>query len=67
MALRSTPVVTGTPPYSLRHSSIARALRASLPVRIVAALHDTSSPMIERHYPAHILDITDDLAKLFSE
>ena len=63
MALRSTPVVTGTPPYSLRHSSIARALRASVPVRIVAALHDTSSAMIEKHYAAHILDISDDLAR----
>ena len=31
-----------TVPYSLRHSSIVRALGAGLPVRLVAAMHDTS-------------------------
>ncbi|GEP06522.1 site-specific integrase [Methylobacterium oxalidis] len=33
----------------LRHSSIVRALSASVPVRLVAALHDTSVQMIEAH------------------
>jgi len=47
----------------LRHSSIVRALRAGIPVRIVAALHDTSSAMIEKHYAAYILDVSDDLAR----
>jgi len=37
-------------PYALRHSSIVRGLRAGLPIRLVAALHDTSVAMIERHY-----------------
>jgi hypothetical protein len=52
----------GTVPYALRHSSIVRGLRAGLPVRLVAALHDTSSEMIERHYARFIVDATDELA-----
>ena len=51
-----------TIPYALRHSSIVRGLRAGLPVRLVAALHDTSSTMIERHYAAFIVDAMDELA-----
>ena len=51
-----------TIPYALRHSSIVRGLRAGLPVRLVAALHDTSTPMIERHYSAYIVDAMDELA-----
>ena len=50
-------------PYSLRHSSIVRGLRSGVPVRIVAALHDTSSTMIEQHYSAFILDAADELAR----
>ena len=50
-------------PYGLRHSSIVRGLRSGVPVRIVAALHDTSSSMIERHYSAFILDAADELAR----
>ena len=53
----------GTTMYALRHSSIVRGLRAGLPVRLVAALHDTSTEMIEAHYSAHILDATEDLAR----
>jgi integrase len=49
-------------PYALRHSSIVRGLRAGLPVRLVAALHDTSTAMIERHYAAYIADALDELA-----
>jgi len=49
-------------PYALRHSSIVRGLRAGLPVRLVAALHDTSTVMIERHYSAFIVDAMDELA-----
>jgi integrase len=49
-------------PYALRHSSIVRGLRAGLPVRLVAALHDTSTIMIERHYSAFIVDPMDELA-----
>jgi integrase len=51
-------------PYSLRHSSIVRGLRASLPVRLVAALHDTSIAMIEAHYTHHVTDSMADLAAL---
>jgi integrase len=54
----------GTIPYALRHSSIVRGLRAGLPVRLVAALHDTSSAMIEAHYSAFIVDAMDGLAAL---
>ena len=49
-------------PYALRHSSIVRQLRAGLPVRLVAALHDTSTRMIESHYSAAIIDALDDLS-----
>jgi hypothetical protein len=55
-------LVPGTIPYALRHSSIVRGLRAALPVRLVAALHDTSSAMIERHYAAFIIDAMSELA-----
>ena len=55
-------LAAGTIPYALRHSSIARGLRAGLPVRLVAALHDTSTTMIEQHYSAYIVDAMDELA-----
>ena len=51
-----------TVPYALRHSSIVRQLRAGLPVRLVAALHDTSARMIELHYSAAIVDALDELS-----
>jgi len=50
-------------PYSLRHSSIVRGLRAGLPTRLVAALHDTSSLMVEQHYAAFIADALNELAR----
>ena len=37
-------------------------LRKNLPVRLVAALHDTSSEMIERYYSAFIVDALDAVA-----
>jgi hypothetical protein len=49
--------------YSLRHTSIVRGIRAGFPIRLVAALHDTSTEMIERHYAAYIVDATQDLAR----
>jgi integrase len=55
-------LAAGTVPYCLRHSSIVRGLRAGLPLRLVAALHDTSSAMIERHYSAYVVDAMDELA-----
>ncbi|WP_419694983.1 integrase [Mesorhizobium muleiense] len=52
----------GTVPYALRHSSIVRHLRNGLPVRLVAALHDTSARMIETHYSSAIIDALDELS-----
>lgn len=52
----------GIVPYALRHSSIVRGLREGLPVRLVAALHDTSSAMIEAHYSAFIVNALDEIA-----
>ena len=49
-------------PYALRHSSIVRGIKAGLPIRLVAALHDTSVVMIERHYSRWITDGLEDLA-----
>jgi hypothetical protein len=48
--------------YALRHSSIVRGIRANLPIRLVASLHDTSVAMIERHYARYIADGLDELA-----
>jgi len=51
-----------TIPYGLRHSSIVRGLRVGLPIRLVAALHDTSVAMIERHYSRWITEGLDEMA-----
>lgn len=51
-----------TIPYGLRHSSIVRGLRLGLPIRLVAAIHDTSVAMIERHYSRWITEGLDELA-----
>jgi integrase len=55
--------LAGTVMYALRQSSITRALIAGVPVRIVAALHDTSVDQIERTYSAHITTHADELAR----
>lgn len=52
----------GTIPYALRHTSIVRGIRANLPIRLVAALHDTSVVMIERHYARWITEGLEELA-----
>ncbi|TBW33441.1 integrase [Siculibacillus lacustris] len=62
-AVATAGVPEDTGPYALRHSSIAWALRANVPVRIVAARHDTSTAMIERPHSAYVLDATEDLAR----
>jgi integrase len=49
--------------YALRHSSIIRSLVAGVPVRIVAALHDTSTIVLERTYSAFVLDHADTVAR----
>jgi integrase len=49
--------------YSLRHSSIVRALLRNVPIRVVASLHDTSVQMIEKHYSAYIPEHSDEVAR----
>lgn len=49
-------------PHTLRRSSIVRGIRAGLPIRLVAVLHDTSVAMIERHYAKCIVDGLEELA-----
>src|SRR5215471_13455431 len=48
---------------ALRHSSIVRQLLGSVPIRVVATLHDTSVKMIERTYSRYIAEHTDALAR----
>jgi integrase len=49
--------------YALRHSSITRMLLAGVPVRVVAALHDTSTVMLERTYSRSIGAHSDHLVR----
>jgi integrase len=49
--------------YALRHSSIVRAIKGQVPIRVVAVSHDTSVAMIERHYSAEIADFTDEISR----
>jgi integrase len=55
--------LAGTTIYSLRHSSIVRLLLANVPIRLVAAHHDTSVAMIERTYGKYITDHGDALTR----
>jgi integrase len=52
-------------PYALRHSSIVRwLLKSGGSVRLVAAAHDTSVAMIEKHYSRHFGDhIPEEMAR----
>lgn len=61
-AIRTRAELPEAVPYAFRHSSIVRGIRANLPIRLVAALHDTSVQMIERHYSRWITDGLDELA-----
>jgi integrase len=49
--------------YALRHSSIVRALLANVPIRVIAATHDTSVQMIESNYSRHIAEHSDELSR----
>lgn len=62
-ALARTGIAGAVEPYRLRDASIIRGLRAGQPVRLVAAQHDTSVAMIEKHYAQHISDALADLAR----
>ncbi|MER9410674.1 MULTISPECIES: integrase [unclassified Mesorhizobium] len=53
----------GTIPYGLRHSSIVKCIRENLPIRLVAANHNTSIVMIEKHYSAWISDGLEDMTR----
>jgi integrase len=46
-------------PYSLRHSSIVRALMAGVPLELVASSHDTSAAIVARHYAKFIVHNSD--------
>lgn len=61
--IRKAAGVEHVVPYSLRHSSIVKGIRQNLPVRLVAAMHDTSIAMIERHYSKWIVDGLDDIVR----
>lgn len=62
-AIRQRAEMPGAIAYAFRHSSIVRGIRVNLPIRLVAALHDTSVQMIERHYGRYIADGLEDLAR----
>ncbi|MGM4903766.1 integrase [Tardiphaga sp. 866_E4_N2_1] len=62
-AVQASGLPADTIMYALRHSSIVRGLIGGLPVRLVAALHDTSVLMIEKHYSAFIIDMTEELSR----
>jgi len=47
----------------LRHSSITRMLLKSVPIRLVASLHNTSVKMIEASYAKHITEHGDEHAR----
>jgi hypothetical protein len=60
---KAAKLPAGTTIYSLRHSSIARALLCGAPIKIVADWHDTSTAIIERHYGRFIVHHADDLIR----
>jgi integrase len=49
--------------YALRHSCIVRNLFLNIPIRIVAAIHDTSVTQIERTYSRHIAEHSDAVSR----
>jgi hypothetical protein len=62
-AARAAKLPAGTTIYSLRHSSIARALLCGLPIKVVADWHDTSTGQIEAHYGRFLKHHYDDLVR----
>jgi hypothetical protein len=49
--------------YCLRHSSIVRMLLRSVPIRLVASLHNTGVSMVERTYSKFITEFSDDVSR----
>jgi integrase len=48
---------------ALRHSSITRQIKANVPIRIVAVMHDTSVAMIERTYTTAIAEQSESIVR----
>ena len=49
--------------YALRHSSIVRMLLKNIPIRLIAALHNTIVGQIERNYSKHITEHTSTISR----
>jgi integrase len=69
LAFREIVARTGLDPevvtaYALRHSSIVRALLKNVPIRVVAATHNTSVAMIEQNYSSHIAEHSDEVSRV---
>lgn len=62
--LKTSTLPSNTKAYALRDASIVRRLLAGAPTRTVAAMHDTSVRMIEKHYSSYILEASDDVAEM---
>ena len=62
-AIRERAELPDAIPYALRHSSIVRGIKANLPIRLIAATHDTSVVMIERHYARWITSGLEELTR----
>jgi integrase len=62
-AIRERAQMPGVIAYALRHSSIVRGIRQNLPIRLVAAAHDTSVAMIEKHYAKWITSGLEEMAR----
>jgi integrase len=62
-AIRERAGLSEAVAYSLRHSSIVRAIRSNLPLRLIAATHDTSTAMIERHYAKWITSGLEEMVR----
>jgi integrase len=50
--------------YSLRHSSIVRGILRNVPIRLIAAIHNTSAVMVERVYSRFIGEFADEHARV---
>jgi integrase len=55
--------LSGHSAYCLRHTAIVRSLLANVPLRLCAAIFDTSASQIEATYSAYIADHADDIAR----
>jgi hypothetical protein len=62
-AARVARLPAGTTIYSLRHSSIARALLRGLPIKVVSDWHDTSVGQITAHYGRFLKHHYDELVR----